>query len=280
MSWSDLTDPVASTTAWGRGVDLATALRRIDARVPVPAPGAPRPVVELGPGTFPVGDPDQLLGAWSSRFRFVAHHAAPVLPGALLRPTASALDEACRRLPALGVSRYTAHPPPRRFCPDDEQLWSWAAAWFESLAAVGVEFRVETMYRPRTRSEMEVSGGYHLDDAVSVLRFATRAVDHGWGTPLLVDASHLHIGFHGGRWTSADVDELLASGLSDHLHVSANDGRADSHVQVPPGHLVESWVLPHLHRFELVVDEAGARTGPLPAPHAADAADALVPAPR
>lgn len=142
-------------------------------------------------------------------------------------------------------------------------MWDWAFAWHDALGAVGVEFRVETMYRPRTRDEHELTGGYHLDDAVSVLRFAGAAAARGWPRPLLVDASHLHIGFCGGQWTSGDVVELLASGLSDHLHVSANDGRRDAHTPVPAGHVVESWVVPHLDRFAVVVDEASpGRTAP------------------
>lgn len=245
----DLTGEVASTTAWGMADPLDVVLARIAAHTTAST-------VELAIGARPVADPVGVLDAYRDRFTFLAHHTVPVLPHAELRPLPELLATATRRLPALGITRYTVHPPNRRQLADEPAFFDWAWRWHDALAEAGLTFRLETMYQPRAVPERERTGGYHLDTALAVRRFADAAVARGWTTPLLIDASHLHIGVCGGAWTVADVDALLAAGLADHLHVSANDGVHDHHTLVPYGHPVDTWIAPHRHRFAIVVDEA------------------------
>lgn len=248
----DLTDEVASTTAWGMGDPLDVVLERI-------AASTTATTVELSIGARPVADPRALLEAHAERFSYLAHHTSPILARAELRPTEDRLATAAATLAALGITRYTVHPPHRRHVPTVAELDTWAWRWHDALADAGIAFRLETMYRPRLHDEALRTGGYHLDTADAVHRFCDQAVARGWDTPLLIDASHLHIGWAGGDWTEAAIDDLLGAGLSDHLHVSANDGRADHHTLVPHHHRVASWIAPHRHRFAIVVDEARRR---------------------
>ena len=239
---------IATTTAWGRGDSLDKSLATIAARTEAL-------VVELSIGARPVDDPESVLARYEGRFSFLAHHSAPILPGAILRPETHRPEQAVDALRRLGISRYTVHPPSKRLVVSDEAFLSWAWDWFDTLGAAGIELRLETMYVPRDRHETERVGAYHLDTASATLDFCEKARARGISTPLLVDISHLYIGLSGKVWTERDVHELLASGLSDHLHVSANDGRRDLHVPLPVAHPVSDWVVRYGSLFSHVVDE-------------------------
>lgn len=249
----------ATTTAWGDGDLLDVALSRIAACDPDVE------VVELSIGARAVDDPIGLLHSWASRFRFVAHHTAPVLPGRSVRPdlltdpesVASALSE-------VGIRSYSGHPPSRRHC-DEDGFWAWAHRWWETLGQAGVTWSVETMYVPRTRDEQQSSGGYHLSTPAEVWAFCARAAAVGWHDPLLIDVSHLLIGWSGGSWSERDILELLSDAPSKELHVSTNDGRRDIHQPLSFDDRAWSWVAPHLDRFDLVVDEGRRRGGRGPA---------------
>lgn len=248
----DAVDAVASTTAWGLGDRLDVVLDRI-------ATQTSASWVELAIGARPVPDPAAVLDRFADRFSYLAHHTVPVLPSAELRPRPELLRTAVRTLASLGIERYTVHPPHRKLMPAEAAMWDWAWRWHDTLADAGIAFRLETMYHPQAAAEHRETGGYHLDTPASVDRFCDQARSRGWDTPLLIDISHLHIGLHSGRWTAADVDALLVAGVSDHLHVSTNDGIHDRHAPVAPGDWVQQRVAAHLDRFTIVVDEARRR---------------------
>jgi sugar phosphate isomerase/epimerase len=248
-----VTELVETTTAWGQGAPLDATLEAI-------AVGAPNcTTVEISIGSRPVANPQQLFESFDSRFTFVAHHTAPITPGGFVRPDLHADPRsAARALSELNISSYSGHPPTRRHC-DDATFWAWALRWWETLAAFSISWSVETMYTPRTRDETS-RGGYHLDTPDGVWSFCERAVSVGWDSPLLVDASHLHIGFRGGQWSEADVVEVIAHAPASELHLSTNDGRRDTHDPLTTSDVVHAWCLPHLGRYDLVVDE-GRRLG-------------------
>jgi len=241
-------DLIATTTAWGKGQPLDASLARISAQTPAAC-------VEISIGARPVADPRALLESLSDRFSYLAHHAAPILPGAFLRPETHSPKEAVAALRALGISRYTIHPPTKRRIARVEDFYTWAWEWFDTLGEAGIDVRLETMYTPRDREETNVVGGYHLDSNKATLDFCAAARARGIEIPLLIDLSHLFIGLHGQTWTNQDVLDVLTSDLSDHLHVSANDGRRDLHVPVPDAHPVMDWMTGNLDRFAYVVDE-------------------------
>ena len=239
---------IATTTAWGRGKSLDVGLSQIAARTNSTC-------VELSIGSRPVEDPESLLERYASRFTYLAHHSAPVLAGEFLRPETHSPAQAVSALQRLGISRYTIHPPTKRQVPTNDAFLDWAWSWFDTLGAAGIDVRLETMYVPRDRKETALVGAYHLDSAASTLEFARAANARGIATPLLVDLSHLYIGLCSKGWTALDVQDLLHSGLSDHLHVSANDGRRDLHVPVPDAHPIMEWVNVCWGNFSYVVDE-------------------------
>ena len=239
---------IATTTAWGRGRLLDAGLEQIASRTKATC-------VELSIGSRPVDDPHALLASYAEHFTYLAHHSAPVLPGEFLRPETHSPAEAVAALTSLGISRYTIHPPTKRRVPTHAEFFNWAWSWFDTLGAAGIDVRLETMYVPRDRKETAMVGAYHLDGAASTLDFCEAAQRRGIDTPLLIDLSHLYIGLCGKSWTITDVEDLLRSGLSDHLHVSANDGRRDLHVPVPDAHPVMAWVDVCWGNFAYVVDE-------------------------
>jgi sugar phosphate isomerase/epimerase len=254
--------PAATTTAWGDADPLDVVLQRIaDHDLAVD-------LVELSIGARHIPNGPDVIADWSDRFTFIAHHTAPVGPGMSLRPSLNASpDAAARLLNELGIRRYTGHPPNRRDTDVDEML-TWAQTWFETLAAAGISWSVETMYVPRTRDEAETSGGYHLSTPAEVWSFVEWASSVGWDDPLLIDASHLHIGWCGGQWTEVDIVRLLADAPCTELHISTNDGRRDLHSPLMRDDLIWGWVAPHLERFDIVVDE-GRRRRSYDIPHVA-----------
>ncbi len=241
---------VATTTAWGNADPLDEVLDRIAANHDHTVR-----TVELSIGALPVARPNELAERWHyrERFDFIAHHAFPGGPGRMLRPGSPDL---AWWLWTWRVRRYSAHPPARKHCDD---MWAWAQSMRESLAEYRIAFAVETMYEPRTRSEAESTGGHHLSTPAEVMDFCDRAAADGWKRPLVIDASHLHIGWCGGTWTEGDIDRLLGAGLADELHVSMNDGRRDLHQPLDPTHRIASWVNPHIDKFAFVVDEGRRR---------------------
>jgi hypothetical protein len=255
---------VATTTAWGDGDPLDVVLDRIAAH------DVDVQVVELAIGARSVVGVHALLAQWASTFTFIAHHTAPVTDTGTLRPDLHADPAAvARALNDAGVAVYSGHPPSRKFA-SPEQMWDWAVRWWDTLAQAGISWSVETMYVPRTRDEERSTGGYHLATPAEVWSFCERASAVGWEHPLLVDASHLHIGWCGGSWTEADVCEVIASAPASELHISTNDGRRDIHAPLETTDRVWSWVEPHLDRYTYVVDE-GRRRGRYELTHVAHA---------
>lgn len=251
--------PVATTTAFGDGDPLDVTLQRIAEHDDIA-------IVELSIGARPIRDAAALLDRYRGRFEFIAHHTAPIGDGHSIRPSIDASPRhAARALLDAGITRYSGHPPPRIAC-DHEAFLAWAQNWWSTLAEHGIDWSVETMYRPRTRSEQSSTGGHHLATPAQVWEFCSFAADLGWHRPLLIDASHLRIGLHSGDWTSGDITELLRDGPCDELHVSMNDGRRDEHRPTSFDDDVTAWVLPHLGRFRFVVDE-GRRRGDYRIPH-------------
>lgn len=240
--------PVATTTAWGGGQPLDRTLDAMDHDPSIT-------VVELSIGARPIANPEAVLG--DHAFTYLAHHSAPVLVNEHLRPTTHTPASAAAALARLGISRYTLHPPNRRTHPGEDFAWAWD--WFETLGAHGIDVRFETMYTPRDKNEVHRVGSYHLATPSEVFAFCAEAQTRGFATPLLIDVSHLYIGHCGGEWGTSDVSDVLSSGLSDHLHISANDGRRDDHGIAPAGHPVLDWTLGSLDDFTYVVDEARRR---------------------
>jgi hypothetical protein len=242
----------ASTTAWGDARPLDVALADI-------AESTTAGIVELSIGAFPVGNPDEVLDAHRDRFAYIGHHAMPVGVGRMIRPHVDAEREVAEVCERVGLSRYTGHAPNRRQV-DAAGFYRWAGAYWETLGAVGVDFAVETMYVPQVRDEAVKSGGYHLSSPGEVFDFAMWAEGQGWDRPLLVDVSHLHIGWRSGLWTEADIVELLESRWVAELHLSENDGRTDSHRPLTAGHIVHDWVArADVSCIPLVVDEGRRR---------------------
>ena len=245
---------VATTTAWGGGDPLDIVLERIAANT-----DATR--IELSIGARPVADPIEVLARWADRFQFQAHHSAPIGAGVHIRPTISADPHAAvAAVVAAGCDRYSGHPPAQRDA-TWEQMIGWALRWWEACSAAGVHWSVETMYVPRTRKEHETSGGYWLTTPAEVWEFCRIMVGYGWTDPLLIDVSHLHIGWHGGQWTEGDICELLASAPASGAHVSMNDGRRDEHRPAGSDELAWRWLAPHADRFDWIVDEGKRHAG-------------------
>lgn len=243
---------VATTTAWGCADPLDVVLDRIARNTDVHR-------VELSIGARPVGDPWTVLDRWRHRFAFQAHHTAPIGAGCHVRPDVTADPvRAVAAVVAAGCDRYSGHPPNRNTVTWDGFL-RWALTWWETCAAEGVNWSVETMYVPRLRDEQERSGGYWLATPFEVWEFCRHATAAGWDRPLLVDASHMRIGVAGGGWTAHDVAEVFACAPVQAVHVSTNDGRRDEHLPAPPDSEVWRWVLPHADRYGWCVDE-GKRT--------------------
>ena len=244
----------ATTTAWGDGDPLDITLTRIAEHDPTIG------TIELSIGARPVPDGTDLIRAWSDRYRFIAHHNAPIGNGQAIIPAMRANPaHAATALTAAGIDTYSGHPPNRNHATAD-QMWAWAVRWWETLAAAGIGWSVETMYVPQTRDDQNSSGGYHLSTPAEVWTFIDQAVTIGWAAPLLIDVSHLHIGWRAGTWTVADIAELLEHAPAGELHLSTNDGRRDIHAPATPTDPVSEWVAAHLHRFPIIVDE-GRRSG-------------------
>lgn len=243
----------ASTTAWGDARPLDVTLADI-------AASTSATTVELSIGAFPVTNPDAVLDAHRDRFSFIGHHAMPIGSGSMIRPRVgeqAVVAETCRR---FGLSRYTGHAPNRKQV-DRRGFYDWSAAYADTLGAAGVGFAVETMYVPQVRDEAVKSGGYHLATPQEVFDFCQWAEARGWEKPLLVDASHLHIGYQSGQWADTDIIALLESRWVSELHLSENDGRTDSHRPLTGDHVVHQWVAAaDMSRVPLVVDE-GRRRG-------------------
>jgi hypothetical protein len=246
--------PVASSlTAWGAGRSLVEA-------VTAAAAHADDGVVQLAIGARP--DPNWLAVCSSVGVEWVAHHAVP-LGRTMLRPNGDP-DEMVQALTALGIRRYSAHPPARRHA-DDAELWAWARRWHDALAHAGITFALETMYPPLDPADAGYGAGWHLDTPASVHALLDQAERAGWAAPLVVDGAHLHIGVTSGVWSHDDVDALVArcaeTGACAEAHLSANDGVRDRHL--PPGTLppVDAWVR-HIAegcRPALIVDEGRRR---------------------
>lgn len=231
-----------TTTAWGAGLPLDAALDRLFTERP------DTKCVELSVGTRP-GDPS-LLDRYPD-VKFIGHHVFP-LGQRNLRPNSRDKDELIDMLVATGIKRYTAHPPHKKFTRGLAGLHEWCRSWHDSLAEHGIEFAVETMYTPRDRKEREVSGGYFLSTPTEVWEFVEWA---DWDDPLVLDASHLYIGWSGGVWTDQDIYDLLMYAPAKEIHISENDGRRDLHRPLSERHKVSEWVDGLLGRFEYTVLE-------------------------
>lgn len=244
---------VASTTAWG-------GARRLDEVLDDIAANTSATVVELAIGALPVGDPDATLDRHRGRFTFIGHHTVPLGAGTNLRPGVgdeAAIVDACRR---FGLGSYSGHPPNRKVA-SSAGFYQWAAAYHETLTNAGVGFSVETMYVPQVRGEMVKTGGYHLATPSEVFDFCEWASQRGWERPLLVDASHLHIGWRSGLWTDQQVRELLNSPWVAELHISENDGKTDSHRPLTDSHRVAGWLAGvDTSAIPVVVDEGRRRS--------------------
>lgn len=240
----------ATTTAWGDADMLDVALDRIVAN------HADVRAIELSIGARPVPNPAQVLEPYRDRgIELIAHHTAPIGDGYHMRPDLrTAPHVVAAQCAELGIVRFTGHPPHRRFV-DWDGMIDWSFRWAEVLAEFGISFAVETMYRPRDRNEVASTGGYHLATPFEVWEFCRAATDRGWGDPLLIDTSHLNIGWHGGDWTVGDIDEVLRDAPCAEIHVSVNDGRRDLHSPAGPADQTWLWAEPYLDRFRWVVDE-------------------------
>ncbi len=235
-----------TTTAWGMSLPLDAALERIFENRPDTTH------VELSVGARP--GPVSTLDRWPD-VTFIGHHLLP-LGERSLRPNARDRDDLIGTLIEAGITRYTAHPPHQRFVRGKTGLYQWCESWLTRLGAAGIEFAVETMYTPRNRQEQEQSGGYFLSTPGEVWDFVTWAQSIGWNQPLVLDASHLYIGWSGGTWTDDDVMNLLDYGPADEIHISENDGRRDLHRPLTFQHKVSTWLTDYtLTRFAYVVPE-------------------------
>lgn len=243
---------VASTTSWGNAMTLDKVLRRI-------ADNTDAQVVELAIGARPVADPHLVLDRWRERFEFIGHHTIPLGHNGNFRPTIGEHTNIAATCDAFRLRTYSGHPPNRKNATWNEFL-DWAAAYHDTLEEQNVSFSVETMYVPRIRNEATKTGGYHLATPSEVFDFCLWARNRGWDKPLLVDVSHLHIGYHGGQWTKKDVLELLSSPFIAELHISENDGTQDSHRPLTSRHEIFSWIENlDMTKIDYVVDE-GRRT--------------------
>lgn len=242
----------ASTTAWGDARPLDVVLCDI-------AASTTASVVELSIGAFPVLNPDEVLDVHRDRFCFIGHHSMPVGDGVMLRPVVGgekSIVSACRR---FGLSSFSGHPPNRKHV-DTKGFYRWAESYFEALQSVGVGFAVETMYVPQVRSEAVKTGGYHLASFEEVVTFGEWAEGIGWERPLLVDVSHLHIGYRSGLWTRQNIADILESGWVSEIHLSENDGKTDSHRPLSAEHVIHGWVAAaDISHVPLVVDEGRRR---------------------
>lgn len=217
-----MTRRASSLTAWGRARPLDVAFA--DA-VAADHDG----VVQLSIGTRPVEDPFMVLA--NSPVELVAHHTVPLGRSRVLRPEAdpTTMIEA---LEALGITRYSAHPPARRFA-DWDEMWSWARTWHRSCRRAGISFALETMYPAMDPSDQGHAGGWHLDAPHRVERFLDACAAEGWESPLVVDGAHLHIGLTAGVWSHDDIYSLVQRCCEENscaeAHVSSNDGVRDKH---------------------------------------------------
>lgn len=237
---------VETTTAWGVGLPLEAALDRLFENRPDTTH------VELSVGAR--SGPVSTLAKWPD-VTFLGHHLLP-LGSRALRPNSRDKDDLIRTLGEAGITRYTAHPPHQRFVRGLTGLHQWCESWLSALTDAGIEFAVETMYTPRNRQEEEQSGGYFLSTPTEVWDFVSWAKSIGWEQPLVLDASHLFIGWSGGTWTDDDVMNLLDYGPADEIHISENDGRRDLHRPLTLGHKVSQWLANDtLSRYRYVVPE-------------------------
>lgn len=237
---------VETTTAWGMGLPLGATMERIFEN----RPGTTH--VELSVGSRPA--PVSTLNDWPD-VTFIGHHLLP-LGSHALRPNARDRDELIDTLVGAGIKRYTAHPPHQRFVRGQSGLHQWCESWLTRLSDVGIEFAVETMYTPRNKQEQEQSGGYFLSTPAEVWDFVAWAQSIGWDQPLVLDASHLYIGWSGGAWSDDDVHNVLDYGPADEIHISENDGRRDQHRPLTFEHKVSEWIgNDTLNRFRYVVPE-------------------------
>jgi hypothetical protein len=246
----------SSVTAWGDARPLDVVMDDMAANVTTG-------VVELSIGAFPVGNPDAILEAHRDKFVYIGHHAMPVGSGKMVRPTVGNEKEVLNTCARFDLSMYTGHAPNRKNT-SYEQMLSWAASYYETLADAGVGFAVETMYVPQANDEAVKTGGYHLAHPHEVFQFAQWANDIlGWEKPLLVDASHLHIGYRSGYWTEQDIVSLMESSWVAELHISENNGKTDSHTPLTVDHVVNAWVSnADVSHIPIIVDEGRRRGRP------------------
>lgn len=239
---------VASTTGWGAADTLDVVLDRISKNVATAT-------VELSIGAKPVGNPDDVLDRFRSRFEFIGHHAMPLGEHTMVRPFIGRQDQLVGVCHRFGLRQYTAHPPNRKQV-DLQGFYRWAAEHYEALNANNIKFGVETMYVPQCRNEAIRSGGYYLSTPSEVEEFVLWAEQQGWIKPLLVDASHLHIGYRAGLWTQEQIKEIISSSFVLELHLSENDGVKDSHSPLTGEHIVTHWLSQvDISEIEVVVDE-------------------------
>lgn len=247
---------VASTTSWGNADPLDRVLQRIANRTEAT-------VVELAIGAKPISNPHDVIDRWRDRFEFIGHHTIPLGENENLRPTIGNHKTILSTCKDFALTSYSGHPPNKKHSNWNEFL-GWASSYHDLLVADGISFAVETMYVPRLRSEHVTTGGYHLATPKEVFDFCLWAENFGWKKPLLVDASHLHIGYCGGQWAEKDIKELLASTFISELHISENDGMKDSHRPLTPSHKVSTWLENlDMSTISYVVDEGRRRPSPI-----------------
>ncbi len=224
-----------SLTAWGGARPLADVV--------ADAVGAARDgIVQLSIGARPDRNWRSVLGAFD--VEWIGHHTVPLGDGRVLRPGADP-SEMLEVLTAVGVRRYSAHPPARRHA-DAEELWGWAHRWYTELRRSGITFALETMYPPLDPADAGYGKGWHLSTPAEVHWFLDRCDALGWESPLVLDGAHLYIGRHAGVWEDTDVWDLVercaATGACAEAHVSANDGVSDRHLAPGVRPDVDAWV--------------------------------------
>ncbi len=236
-------------TAWGCIQPLDATLARIVAN-------SSSKTIELSIGSLPVSNPASLIEHYRGEYglEFTAHHNTPIFPNKSLRPSINVdPKEMAEQLASLGISRYSAHPPAKKFV-SEQGFYEWANDWHETLQAYGISFCVENMYETRLRDNSKVET-FFLSTINEIHRFV-KQMSHWNNKPLLIDLSHLYISFKTGVLSENDILSLLDSELYDEAHYSMNDGRRDIHRSInETDDLMLNWINRINPACSIIVDE-------------------------
>ena len=236
-------------TAWGCIQPLDATLARIVAN-------STSKTIELSIGALPVSNPASLIAHYRGEYGldFTAHHNTPIFPNKSLRPSINVNpEEMAEQLANLGISRYSAHPPAKKFV-SEQGFFEWANNWYEVLQTYGISFCVENMYETRLRDNSKVET-FFLSTINEIHRFVEQ-MKHWDNKPLLLDLSHLYISSQTGILSENDILDLLDSELYDEAHYSMNDGRRDVHRSINESdHLMIKWINRINPSCSIIVDE-------------------------